>query len=77
MRGPTDLPNDVKQCKINYPFLFTSIVYEFDGTSDHAKFVAQSKLTGLTQLLGSKIVKVNGSVVPSSICFNSKVALLQ
>jgi hypothetical protein len=78
LTGPTQLPNDVRRSQTQYPFLFTSIVYEFDAAEDHAKFVEESALTGLTELLGSKIVKQsNQDVVPSSICFDTQFATLQ
>jgi hypothetical protein len=78
LNGPTQLTNDVRRSQTHYPFLFMSVVYEFDATGDHAKFLKQSELTGLTELLGSKIVKKpNRDFLPSSICFDSKVASLE
>jgi hypothetical protein len=78
LTGPSQLPNKVRDFQTKYPFLFTSAVYEFDATGDHAEFVPQSKLTGLTELLGSKIVaRPKNELTASSICFDSRFATLQ
>jgi len=77
MTGPEKLPNDVRQVTVPYPFLFSAMVYEFSASSDKTSFVEQSKLTGLTELLGSKIVtNSKPDTVPKSLCFDSQTAYL-
>ena len=77
MTGPERLPNDLRQVTVQYPFLFSTMVYEFSASSDHISFVEQSELPGLTELLGSKIVtNSTPDTVPKSVCFDSQTAYL-
>jgi hypothetical protein len=77
MTGPERLPNDVREVTVQYPFLFSALVYEFSASSDQTSFVEQSELPGLTELLGSKIVTSSKpDIVPKSVCFDSQTAYL-
>jgi hypothetical protein len=77
MTGPERLPNDLREVTVQYPFLFSALVYEFSASSDQTSFVEQSELPGLTELLGSKIVTSSKpDLVPKSVCFDSQTAYL-
>jgi hypothetical protein len=73
VEGPSVLPADLRDVKINYPFAFGVMVYQFIAAGDSTRFLKphEARLGAWEELEGSKIVQIwNIDSFPSAVSFD-------
>lgn len=74
VEGPSVLPADLRDAKINYPFVFSVMVYQFKAAGDGTVFLKphEARLGAWEELKASKIIPSwNEGSVPTYISFEA------